>query len=354
MRIGIDVRSTLKRRTGIGQYTLNLVNHLAKIDQKNEYFLYSKKRLFDRKRKLPKLTGKNFSHIVDRFSKGPAGVMKGIDIFHSSSFDLVKPKDSKLILTIHDVIIKSYPQGHTRETIENIDSQLKNILGKVDTIIADSYSAKNDLLKWYDVDSNRISVVYPGINDCFYPEPSDERKCLLFVGTIEPRKNVEGLIKAFAILKSDFSIKEKLVIVGMKGWMYDSVFNLVDQLNLKSDIFFTGYVPDEELRHWYNSALVFIYPSFYEGFGFPIMEAFRCGVPVVTSNISSCAEIANGAAILIDPDEPNEIAEAIMKIINDRGLRESLGKKGLERSREFTWDKTVKRVLEIFEKVYKQ
>jgi len=354
MRIGIDIRSTLKKRTGIGQYTLNLINNLAKVDQRNKYFLYSKKRLFDIKRKLPKLSGRNFSHRVDYFSKGPERIMKKIDIFHSSSFDLIKPKDSKLVLTVHDVIIKSYPQGHAKETIESVDRQLKNILGQVNAIIADSDSTKNDLLKWYDIDANLIHVVYPGVNEWFYPEVNTNKKYLLFVGTIEPRKNIEALIKAFSILKRDFAIDKQLVIIGMKGWMYDSVFKLVDGLDLKSDIVFKGYIPNKELRPWYNGALVFIYPSFYEGFGFPIAEAFRCGAPVVTSNVSSCAEIANDSAILIDPNRPEEIAEAVMKIINDAELRENLSKKGLEHARRFTWDRAAKEVLEIFKKIYNQ
>jgi glycosyltransferase involved in cell wall biosynthesis len=348
MRIGIDIRSTLKKRTGIGQYTLNLINHLAQVDCYNSYFLYSKKKIFDRKRKLPRLPGENFVHIVDYFHRGPGRAMKKIDIFHSSSFDLDAPKDSKLVLTIHDVIIKAYPLGHTKDTIETVDRQLRSILQRVDLIIATSHSTKDDLLKWYAVNPQSVHVVYPGVNDWIVPESDKKKEYLLFVGTLEPRKNVEGLIRAYSILKKDFGIDNKLVVIGMKGWMYDSVFKLTNELGLKSDIIFKGYVASRELSYWYNKALVFVYPSFYEGFGLPIIEAFKCGAPVITSNVSSCAEVADGAAILIDPDSPQQIARAMADILFDRTLREDLIRKGIERSKEFDWDTSARKILEIF------
>ena len=352
MKIGLDIRSTLKKRTGIGQYTLNLINHLAKIDQQNEYFLYSKRKLFDRKRRLPKLPGRNFRHKLDYFAKGPARIMSDMDIFHASSFDLIKPKDSKLVLTIHDVITKTYPQGHTKETIENVDRQLKNILKQVDAIVVDSRSTKDDLLKWYDVDEAIVEVVYPGVNDWFYPETCEDGKYLLFVGTIEPRKNISGLVKAFEKLKKEQKIEHKLIIVGMKGWMYNEILDQIAASEFSGDIILKDYISNENLRSWYNQATAFIFPSFYEGFGFPIVEAFACGVPVVTSNTSSCGEIAGDAAILIDPCNPDEIAEAILNIINEKNTAEELRSKGLKKARLFSWDKCAGQVLNIFNKVY--
>ncbi|MBL7197342.1 MAG: glycosyltransferase family 4 protein [Candidatus Omnitrophica bacterium] len=354
MKIGLDIRSTLKKRTGIGQYTLNLINHLAKIDQQNEYFLYSKRKLFDRKRRLPKLPGRNFRHKLDYFAKGPERTIGNIDIFHTSSFDLIKPEDSKLVLTIHDVIIKSYPQGHTKETIENVDKQLKDILKQVDVIIVDSYNTKDDLLKWYDVDDVIVKVVYPGVNDWFYPQACPDGKYLLFVGTIEPRKNISGLVKAFGKLKKEQKIEHKLIIVGMRGWMYNDVLNEIVISEFKDDIILKDYISNENLRSWYNQATAFIFPSFYEGFGFPIVEAFACGVPVVTSGTSSCGEVAGDAALLIDPNKPTEIADATMRIIKDSELAKDLRKKGIEQSKKFTWDKTATDILGIFDKVHRK
>jgi glycosyltransferase involved in cell wall biosynthesis len=352
MKIGIDIRSTLRQKTGIGQYTLNLIAHLAKIDSVNKYLLYSKKKIIDRKRKLPQIPGVNFHHRVDYFSFGPERLLKDADIFHSSSYDLKKPKRSKLVLTIHDVIHKAYPAGHSPETIKFIDSLLQEILPQTSLIITDSQATKDDFLKWYFYRADRIRVVYPGVSNWFYPAATPREQYILFVGTIEPRKNVKNLIRAFFLLKKEHLLPHKLVIVGMKGWMFADVFNLVEELKLGQDIIFKDYVSSEELRNWYGRAEVFVYPSLYEGFGFPIVEAFASGVPVVTSNTSSCAEIARGAALLADPQNFGEISDAILRIIKNDDLRNELTAKGLERARQFSWVKTATQVLSIFREVY--
>ena len=204
-------------------------------------------------------------------------------------------------------------------------------------------------------------MIYPGVSeqinrieksDNLYNRLKDRYnvsgKYLLFVGTIEPRKNIEGLIKAYHILKTEHKLPYQLVIVGMKGWMYSGVFELVETYGLKNEVIFTGYL-DEDLKNiFYNLADIFIYPSFYEGFGFPIVEAFKCGVPVITSNTSSCAEVAGDAAMLINPYNPDSIVEAVLKIINNINLRNQLKNKGLEKTKLFSWKETAKKTLEVF------
>ena len=175
---------------------------------------------------------------------------------------------------------------------------------------------------------------------------------ILFVGTIEPRKNVQGLIKAFNLLKKEIvedrhACPLRLYIVGMKGWMYEDIFKEYENSEFKNDIIFKGYVNDKKLAELYKNALVFVYPSFYEGFGFPILEAFGYGVPVVTSKTSSCGEIAGDSALLINPESYKEIGEAISKIINDEALRQGLIKKGFERIKDFTWDRTAREFLRL-------
>ena len=352
MKIGIDIRPTLKQRTGIGQYTLNLITHLASIDPSDRFFLYSKKKIIDRKRKLPKIPGVNFSHRVDYFSFGPERLLKEVDVFHSSSFDLKKPRHAKMILTIHDVIHKVYPTVHTPETIASTDKHLKEVLQHTDMIITDSQTTKDDFLKWFFFKADKIRVVYPGVNPWFYPETTEKEKWLLFVGTLEPRKNLKNLIRAFYLLKREHSIPHKLVIIGMKGWMYDDLFKLIEELRLGPEIIFKDYIANEDLRPWYNKSEVFIYPSFYEGFGFPIVEAFACGVPVVTSSTSSCGEIAKGAALLVEPQNFGQLSEAILRSINDQNLRRDLINKGLERAKQFSWTRTATQVLSIFREAY--
>lgn len=351
MKIGIDIRSTLKKSTGIGQYTLNLIENLAKIDHTNKYFLYSRKKIIDRKRKLPKIPGKNFHHRVDYFHFGPENLIKDVDVFHTSSYDLKKPKHAKLVLTIHDVIHRAFPEAHTQETVNFIDRQLKEILQHVFMIMADSNTTKNDFLKWFVFDNNKIRVVYPGVSSWFRPSGEKREPYLLFVGTIEPRKNLKNLIRAFHILKKEHRLSHKLIIIGMKGWMYEEVFKLVEDLKISMDVVFKDYVSDEELRSWYNKAEVFIYPSLYEGFGLPIVEAFACGIPVVTSNTSSCAEIAQGAALLVDPQDVDELCGTILRLTKNQDLKNDLISQGLERAKQFSWEKTASGVLSIFNEV---
>lgn len=349
MNIGIDIRSTLKKQTGIGKYTLNLINALGQIDKTNDYYLYSQKKLLDFKRRLPKLPAENFHHCVDYFKKGPDRVLPELDIFHTSSYDLTKPrKAGKFIVTVHDVIIKAYPYGHSEKTIKEVDGELKRVLREADLLIADSYNTKSDIVKFYNVLDSKIKVIYPGVN--VQPFPFSERATLpvrrtgtgyiLFVGTIEPRKNIQGLIKAFNLLKKEHNIAHKLIIAGMKGWMYEDIFKEYENSEFKNEIMFKGYVNDTELAQLYKNASVFVYPSFYEGFGFPIVEAFSHGAPVVTSKTSSCGEIAGNGALLINPENYKETGEAILKIISDSSLRQGLIIKGFERAELFTWQNT--------------
>jgi len=354
MNIGIDIRSTLKKtNTGIGRYTLNLINALWESGSHSDnYYLYSQKKLFDFKRRLPSLPGKNFKHVK---------ILPELDIFHTSSYDLERPKSAKkFIVTIHDVIIKAYPYGHDETTIKQVDVQLKKVLGEVDLLIADSQNTKSDIIKFYQVPDSKIQVIYPGA-DLPLPLPPRRRPSatygvegyILFVGTLEPRKNIQGLIKAFNYLKKNLvgggrDRPLQLYIVGMKGWMYEDIFKEYENSEFKNDIIFKGYVNDKELAGLYKNASVFVYPSFYEGFGFPILEAFGYGVPVITSKTSSCGEIAGPSALLINPESYKEIGEAISKIINNESLRQELIDKGFERAKEFTWENTAKEFLSIF------
>ncbi len=362
MNIGIDIRSTLKKtNTGIGRYTLNLIKAISEIDRKNNYYLYSRKKLFDFKKHLPKLPGKNFRHVRN---------LSEMDAFHTSSYDLERPKKArKFIVTVHDVIIKAYPAGHSEKTIKEVDTQLKRVLSEADLLIADSHNTKSDIIKFYQVPDSKIQVIYPGVAERSsaqkhdgvaerssaqkhdgVAERSSAQNYILFVGTIEPRKNIQGLIKAFNWLKKELvgdrhACPLRLYIAGMKGWMCEDIFKEYENSEFKDDIIFKGYVSDQELGGLYENASVFVYPSFYEGFGFPILEAFSYGAPVVTSITSSCGEIAGDGALLINPENHIEICEAILKIINDENLRRELIARGFNRAKGFTWKKTAKEFL---------
>ena len=279
-----------------------------------------------------------------------SAVLPDIDIFHTSSYDLDKPKKAKYIVTVHDVIIKAYPCGHNEKTIREIDEKLKKVLGEADILVADSHSTKKDLMRFYDVSESRISVIYPGVQ-LFEVTPvrglTSNIPYILFVGTLEPRKNIDGLIKAFNWLKKEQGVDHKLYIAGMKGWMFEDIFKEYEKSEFKKDIIFKGYVSDRELSALYQNASLFVYPSFYEGFGLPIVEAFSHGVPVVTSKTSSCGEIAGDSALLVDPSNGKEIREAMAKLIADKDLREQMARRGIERARQFTWRDTANEFLKL-------
>ncbi len=371
MRIAINCRSFLKRQyTGIGRYTYHLVKSLSEIDRTNEYQLYARRELFNFHKKTPRFPAKNFNSRVDWFGRGLAGTLKDIDICHfPSPGSLESPDRSKIIVTVHDIIFKAFPQGHTSSTIEAGEAQFREIQERASKIICCSQSTVDDLKKYFQVPDEKIALVYQGVDkSIFYPIESEENVLaerilakhgvdepyILSVGTIEPRKNLTNLIQAFHTLRVDKKFSGKLVIIGMQGWLNDDLAALVEKLKLTSHIVFLGYVSDQELRAFYNKAEVFAFPSFYEGFGFPIVEAFCCGTPVVTSNSSSCPEIAGDAALLIQPDMVASIAEAIERVTNDHDLKKALSEKGLKRADNFDFSKTARETLRVYEEVYRQ
>lgn len=364
MKIAIDIRPTLKKQmTGVGRYTLNLVNSLLRADGDNRYILYSKMRLFSRSKKLPFLTSNNFKHAVDRLGMGPPILLGGIDIFHTSAYDIKPPKGAKFVITVHDIIPKVFPQGHSKDAIDRLERSLKSVLAQAGIVVADSQCTATDLTKCYSAEcSGKIRVVYPGVSDEFVVLPANSKNLynsillkyniysnyIIYIGTLEPRKNIKGLIRAYNNLKQRYNIRQQLVIAGMKGWGYEDIFKLVEELHLGKDVLFTNYLPQEELKIFYNFADVCVYPSFYEGAGLPVLEAFKCGCPVVTSNISSMPEFAGDAAILADPDNADSIADGIYRFLGSEELRNEYSQRGVKRASEFTWERTARQMLEVF------
>lgn len=369
MQIAINCRSFLsKHYTGIGRYAYHLVKSLSEIDNDNEYQLYARKGPFSFNKRLPRFQAGNFITRVDWFDRGPARILKNVDVYHfPSPGSLEAPIDAKIVVTVHDVIFKAFPKGHTQQTIEAGEEQFANIRGKASKIICCSQSTVNDLQKYFQVPAEKIALVYQGVDksvfyrigkaeeqlvDSVLKEIGVEAPFILSVGTIEPRKNLINLIHAFQALRDKGKFSGKLVVVGMKGWMHDDIGTLIETLNLKQHIIFLGYLPDRELRYLYNEAAVFAFPSFYEGFGFPIIEAFCCGAPVVTSNVSSCPEIAQDAALKVDPGSPEDIADAIARMIDDSDLRNILRGRGLKRAEDFDFRKTAHETLGVYKEVY--
>ncbi len=362
MRIAINCRSILlSQRTGIGRYTYHLLDSLGQIDHANEYLLHAPQRLFDFKRRLPDFSRyKNFKNCIDYWHRG----IGKSDIYHLPCPGVIGPYSGKLIVTIHDLIYKTYPQGHMPQTIELTEKYMQAITAVADKIICISENTRRDLHSFFDIPFEKSCVVYNGVDrHLFYPLSSQERlnaasqlKALgidkpyvLYVGTIEPRKNLTGLLESFALLKEKKVFHGQLVVAGMKGWMQERREELIKKLGIGRDVIFTGYISDGQLCQLYNMAEVFVFPSFYEGFGFPILEAFCCGAAVITSQTSSCAEIASDAALTVDPKDTTAIAQAMAHVLSDKVLKGSLSKAGLKRAQNFSFLDTARQTRMVYE-----
>ncbi len=362
MRIAINCRSILlSQRTGIGRYTYHLLDSLGQIDHADEYILHAPQRLFDFKRRLPDFSRyNNFKNRIDYFHRG----IGKSGIYHLPCPDVIGHYSGKLIVTIHDFIYKTYPQSHNPQTIELTEKYIQAIAAKADKIICISENTRRDLHSFLDIPLEKSCVVYNGVDHhLFYPLSPQERlnaasqlKALgidkpyvLYVGTIEARKNLTGLLESFALLKEKKVFQGQLVVAGMKGWMVESLGELIKKSGIGRDVIFTGFVSDSQLRDLYNLAEIFVFPSFYEGFGFPILEAMACGAAVITSQTSSCAEIASQAALTIDPKDTKAMAQAMEQVLTDKTLKESLRQAGLKRAQEFSFLLTAQRTLEVYE-----
>lgn len=369
MRVVINCCSFSKAHyTGIGRYTSNLVKSLTKIDRQNQYSLYTTRGFFNIRKRISLKGAGNFSIRWDWLKKGVDGILKEGDIYHAPSPEMITTRRAKVIVTVHDLIYQTYPQSHTRETVLSTGRQFESLIPSASKIICSSCNTLKDLHSYFSIDTAKTCCIYQGIDkENFYPMNDEEKESsrrvlasqgisgpyILFVGTIEPRKNLKGVFHALASLKKKKTFQGKLVVIGMPGWKSEGIKGLVEELDIQRDVIFLGFVTNEELCHFYNLAEVFVFPSFYEGFGYPILEALACGTAVVTSNVSSCPEIASDAALTVDPHDSERMAAAIAQLMQDRGLKERLRQKALERAREFDPLKTARETLRVYEEVHK-
>ena len=355
MKIGIDI-SQIVYGTGVSRYTQELVKNLLNIDKKNQYILFFsslRSKIQNSKFKIQNYNAKlknyripptilellwNKFHMVN-----VENFVGDIDIFHSSDWTQ-PPSYAKKITTVHDVSFLRFPESFPKKIIDVHKRRLYWVKKECDLVIADSASTKKDLVDFLGFDEKKIRVINLGVSKKFKIRRDENRikkDYILSVGTLEPRKNLKSVIAAFAQLKLT---KTKLVLVGKKGWGEE-----IKSLN--QNIVFTGFVPEEVLSGLYGGAKCFVYPSLYEGFGLPVLEAMAMGCPVVCSNTSSLPEIAGNAAILVNPTDVNEIAKAIKTILENKNISSQLKEKGLNQAKQFTWEKTARETLEIYKEI---
>ena len=378
MKIGIDINPLMSARiekTGIENYMSNLVEHLASVDDKNQYILfgYGWRGHAGRVKRIKFSLPQKFSLKIKRV---PVRLIRflysqnisleflfgKIDIFHILGPDVFYFKWGKKVITVYDLTFELFPQWHIKETLI-WGERIYRLVCEADRIIAISENTKKDLIKLYKILPEKIKVIHLAADEIYRPINDSNalasslqkydlpNKFILFVGTLEPRKNLNRLIQAYRMLKERGGLEHKLVIVGRKGWLYEEIFKIVKNLGLSREIIFTGYVPEEVLVLLYNISDLFVYPSLYEGFGLPPLEAMSCGTPVITSNISSLPEVVGDAAILVNPYNVEEIAEAIERVLSDEKLQQRLRRKGLERAKFFSWEKTAKETIKVYEEL---
>lgn len=361
MKIGFDGRYAEGDLVGVGKYIVSLTNQIAKRNVECTIF-YSKKP------KYP-LTGKNIStkilpslnrYTFEQFSLPRAFKQEGIDIYHATGnlgIPLVSPIPS--ILTIHDIIPLLIPDYFKYSKYGFLSKysylfRLKTSLAKAKKIISVSEYTKKTLVEKLGIKPEKIKVIYSGapeVNNQSLKLPSGlkEKEYVLNQGGIDIRKNLERLIRAFAkVLKTE---NLKLAITGENERMVRELRDLGEKMGIEDSLVFTGYLSEEGLWSLIRQASCVCYPSLIEGFGGPVLEGFRAGVPVITSNTSSLPEIAGGAAYLVNPENEEEIAEAILKIVEDNSLRKNLIEKGKVRLKDFSWEKTAEEVIEVYKEI---
>lgn len=352
MRIGVYTECLARNYTGVETQTHLLVEGLSRTA--NEITCFHSKNyqhpdfgvnhhLFQKPLPIP------FYNSLSPFFR--ISCFDDVDLLHLPypKVPYVKKPRVPVVLTIHDVTPIFLPEFHNWKRNFFFKRMLPFYLRRCDAIVASSYSTKSDIIRYYGIPAEKITVVHLALPEKERVVSKKRGDFILYLGTLEPRKNIENLIRAFVILKSS-GFKEKLVIAGNKGWQWKGIFELVKRHNLQNDVIFKGYVSESEKELLYQKAKLFVWPSFYEGFGLPVAEAMAHGTPVVTSNVSSLPEVAGDAGVLVDPHKPQDIARGMVEALSNK----SLVKKGLRRVKLFSLKNMIRKTLGVYEGVLKR
>ncbi|MGH2458711.1 MAG: glycosyltransferase family 4 protein [Chloroflexota bacterium] len=376
MRIGFDYTAAIRQGAGIGRWARCLIQALLELDRVNTYTLfYSRATAHDPAPKLPE--GPNVSGrrlwLDERalnmlwYKLGapiPIDALAGpADVFHFPDFALPPVRRGATVVTVHDLSFMLVPECADQRLRAHLEKVVPMSVREADFVCADSENTRNELTTLLDVVPERVAVVYGGVDRRFHPvtdpavlEAIRQKYGLSFpfifyMGTIEPRKNLGRLLQAYTRLREKSRSPHRLVIAGGLGWLYQEVLRDIDQLAAEQRVVFLGRVPDDDLPALYSLCDVFAFPSLYEGFGLPPLEAMACGKAVVCSNTSSLPEVVGDAGVFVSPYDVDGLADVLGQLLADPSRRQRLGERGIERASQFTWEKAARQTLEIYRQI---
>lgn len=368
MNITIDGRaSTLYRGTGIGNYTYQVLNNLNQIDILNNYEVYisenssldlNLKNNFSLKFSKP-FTKNNFWEDI----KVPNEIDKNSNLYHipQNGIGLLNNIAVPQIITLHDIIPLKMPETVSHNYLKIFDTELPKILNSISGIITVSNYSKDDIHKTLGFPKEKIFVTHLAAESQY--KPLDKSICksflkgnysinddfILYVGGFSPRKNISGLIEAFSKALPSLPSTTKLVVIGRKGISYETYKNRAITLGIEDKVIFTGFIPTKHMPIFYNSASMLVYPSFYEGFGLPPLEAMACGTPVISSNLTSIPEVVEDSTMLINPSDVSDISKSIIELTNNIDFKNNLIQKGFLQSAKYNWHNTAKETINAYE-----
>ena len=366
MTIGIEIQTLIGNPTGVGLYTYHLVRELAGMGGDERYRLF----YFDFKRRgggraidnprfestpIRYIPGRVYESLSENFGWPDISLFAGhCDLYHFPNFIIPPLRKGKAVVTVHDLSFARYPEYTETRNLRRLEKRFRYTLERADAVIAISDFTKRELMEIYGVSSDRVTVIHLGVSAprlAVFDRPIPPRY-FLFVGTVEPRKNLGTLLDAWRIVKSrrpDWAFK--LVIAGGHGWNCEPVEMQARKRRVETDVIALDYVTHEDLPVLYRTAEALVFPSLYEGFGLPPLEAMACGTPVIASTAPAIPEVVGDAALMCDPHDPEGIARAIVQIQDDRQLRDSLVARGFERIKLFGWRKTAEETLALYRRL---
>jgi glycosyltransferase involved in cell wall biosynthesis len=375
MRIGVDITSAVTQGGGIGRYTRELIYALVRADKENEYRLFSARQPTVLPVPDPVPTGENISYhpalLGERWLYRlwyrlrlplPVQLVTGdIDLFHSPDFVLPPVRAGiPTILTVHDLSFLHYPETFTPSLVKYLNSVVPWSVERATHILADSEATKDDLINLWRVGEEKVTVLYSGVSGRFRPVTDKkvlsavrqkydigDAPYLVSVSTLQPRKNFQMLIRAFKPVAAQ--LPHNLIIAGGKGWLYEAMLAEVAKQGLEGRVKFIGFVADGDLPALYSDSALMVFPSLYEGFGLPLLEAMACGVPVLSSDASCLPEVAGDSAVLLPPTDQAAWTQTMIELLNNPAQRGRMVAAGFLQAREFTWKKAAQELLEIYQ-----